>query len=190
ERSFSIWISAGETSLRTRSKVARSIMAPPLTATISPAEIATRAKSPRPSIGLLRFSVLGLNQLLITHGRCSATAATVAEGLGGLRVIRGRARGGADAVLDVDEDLLDRSLGGYPCRPASVRRLRSPRRARTRPRAAGTPSRGTRPAGWRCWSRAPGHRRVRRRGRRRRRRRRWSPGRRKNRRGRDPRPRR
>src|SRR5438094_453409 len=38
---------------------------PPLTATISPARIVSRAKSPRPSIGLVRFSVLGLSQLLM-----------------------------------------------------------------------------------------------------------------------------
>ena len=40
-------------------------MAPPLTATISPAVKAVRAKSPRPWIGLARFSVFELNQLLI-----------------------------------------------------------------------------------------------------------------------------
>src|SRR2546429_8628165 len=36
---------------------------PPLTGTISPARIVSRAKSPRPSIGLVRFSVWGLSQL-------------------------------------------------------------------------------------------------------------------------------
>ena len=36
-----------------------------MTATISPARIVSRAKSPRPSIGLVRFSVLGLSQLLM-----------------------------------------------------------------------------------------------------------------------------
>jgi len=39
-------------------------MAPPLTATISPARMGWRAKSPRPSIELERFSVFGLNQLV------------------------------------------------------------------------------------------------------------------------------
>jgi hypothetical protein len=53
------------TSSRTSDNVAESMMAPPLTATISPAVMATRAKSPRPWIGLARFSVLELNQLLI-----------------------------------------------------------------------------------------------------------------------------
>src|SRR5215471_2922878 len=45
---------------------AESMMAPPLTATISPAAIAWRAKSPRPSIRLVRSSTFGLNQLLMT----------------------------------------------------------------------------------------------------------------------------
>src|SRR5262245_52141107 len=48
-------------------KAAESMMAPPLTATISPAAFASRAKSPRPSIGLVRFSTFGLNQLLMKN---------------------------------------------------------------------------------------------------------------------------
>src|SRR2546422_858669 len=51
----------------------------------------------------------------------SASAATAAEGLGGLRIIRGRALGGDDAVLDVDENLLDRPLGGKAPAPRSRR---------------------------------------------------------------------
>jgi hypothetical protein len=58
----------------TSANAAASMMAPPLTATIPPAEIASRAKRPRPSIGLVRFSTSGLSQLLMTPVRACPAA--------------------------------------------------------------------------------------------------------------------
>src|SRR6516225_11346295 len=71
---------------------AESMMAPPLTATISPAEIGRRANRPRPAMGLVRFSVFWLNQLLMKDCRpresCAHNAQLQAQG----RASRGPAR--------------------------------------------------------------------------------------------------
>src|SRR5215831_12588482 len=64
---------------------AESMMAPPLTATISPVEIGRRANRPRPAIGLVRFSVFWLNQLLMKHccprelNSCASAGANLLE---------------------------------------------------------------------------------------------------------------